>query len=582
VPLGCGGSDGADSTPITTGTTTSTTSDGGSGGTGGANAGGNGGTGGANTGGNGGTGGANTGGNGGANTGGTGGANTGGTGGSVPTCAAPTPDACGQDCVDLTSDLAHCGDCDTACAVGENATVACTTGQCILTCAADHADVDSDPATGCEVDLTSDPKHCGAVDAACSAGPCTAKVCTCDDSTTNGDETDFNCGGSCAPCADTKLCKVDADCASEICEEEPDLKRHCHPAFSFGPPGSTALPNFKATTSAIAASVNSIDDAHVDVVVGGECDSDACVGAFLGNGAGALPTAKLPSALTSTPIALTMADLNQDGWLDAISVGGDAVHVALGNGKGNFGPIKTTSITGSTLISVAAGHLSGWNGDVVVADDKGFLHVLYGKGDGTFDAPKTIAIAGASAVSIGQVDAIGDDILVTSKSAGTVTLLLGAPASDLAITTTFQLGADRKPSFIQVADINHDNRLDVVTANDDKTASVLLGDGKGGFDVKHWSTGVVPSGLAVGKFTMSWEKKELDLAVTDKNDASFVVLINRGEVSSTFKSAAVVPLPNKATSIVATDLNNDTWPDLVITTTQVSDGVLVLMTGHEV
>jgi len=44
-------------------------------------------------------------------------------------------------------------------------------------------------------------------------GPAT----TCGDNALNGDETDVDCGGSCTPCANTKICKVDKDCATGLC-----------------------------------------------------------------------------------------------------------------------------------------------------------------------------------------------------------------------------------------------------------------------------------------------------------------------------------------------------------------------------
>lgn len=43
---------------------------------------------------------------------------------------------------------------------------------------------------------------------------------TCNDTVDNGDETDVDCGGSCAPakkCANGKGCKIVADCSSGYC-----------------------------------------------------------------------------------------------------------------------------------------------------------------------------------------------------------------------------------------------------------------------------------------------------------------------------------------------------------------------------
>jgi hypothetical protein len=57
--------------------------------------------------------------------GGSGGGGTGGSGGSSMSCD-PGKAACGGICLDLSSDAAHCGDCDNACQAGDT----CVAGQC--------------------------------------------------------------------------------------------------------------------------------------------------------------------------------------------------------------------------------------------------------------------------------------------------------------------------------------------------------------------------------------------------------------------------------------------------------------------
>jgi hypothetical protein len=60
-----------------------------------------------------------------------------------------------------------------------------------------------------------------AVDADCATGACRANACTaptCNDGVLNGLETDVDCGWNCAPCATGHHCAVDADCATgDVC-----------------------------------------------------------------------------------------------------------------------------------------------------------------------------------------------------------------------------------------------------------------------------------------------------------------------------------------------------------------------------
>ena len=88
---------------------------------------------------------------------------------------------CGDQCVDTTTDEAHCGGCDTLC--GPYA--ACIDGQCVC----------PDGVTTCGdacSDLVSDPRHCGACDATCAPGEeCVDGTCSCLEPRTS-------CGDACA------------------------------------------------------------------------------------------------------------------------------------------------------------------------------------------------------------------------------------------------------------------------------------------------------------------------------------------------------------------------------------------------
>ncbi len=90
-----------------------------------------------------------------------------------------------EDCNDLPDDgcearigsVSHCGGCGMRCSLS-NATPACVEGACVIAgCNDGWADCDDDPATGCEVDTTSNPSHCGACDADCASGSCTDGTC---------------------------------------------------------------------------------------------------------------------------------------------------------------------------------------------------------------------------------------------------------------------------------------------------------------------------------------------------------------------------------------------------------------------
>lgn len=119
----------------------------------------------------------------------------------------------------LCADTAACG-VDGDCASGF-----CSAGKCAQHCAdtkkdADETDVDCG-GKGCAPCAQS--KACLAnTDCAsglfCSSLTMTCMPSTCTSAKKDGDETDVDCGGSCpAKCATGKVCKTAVDCASEIC-----------------------------------------------------------------------------------------------------------------------------------------------------------------------------------------------------------------------------------------------------------------------------------------------------------------------------------------------------------------------------
>jgi hypothetical protein len=84
--------------------------------------------------------------------------------------------------IDVGSDPAHCGACAIVCSKAGATAQACSAGVCKPTCDATHLDCNGDGTDGCEVDSRSDAANCGACKHACSkthasAVSCVASVC---------------------------------------------------------------------------------------------------------------------------------------------------------------------------------------------------------------------------------------------------------------------------------------------------------------------------------------------------------------------------------------------------------------------
>jgi hypothetical protein len=82
---------------------------------------------------------------------------------------------CGQECVDVLSNVDHCGKCRTRCEPPDGGTVACVAGVCTPSC-----ELGFTPCEGACVDLLSDQKNCGACKVECGGddeNKCLAGFC---------------------------------------------------------------------------------------------------------------------------------------------------------------------------------------------------------------------------------------------------------------------------------------------------------------------------------------------------------------------------------------------------------------------
>ncbi len=143
-------------------------------------------------------------------TAGGGGGGTGGTGSSSSSTSSTSGEAGsgGGECV-----AAECPGDDTDCAHR-----ACVEGNCQL--------LNETPNTPCGPALLQFCDGAGNCVACTSNDHCPSGLCqdngcvdaSCNDNVQNNDETDIDCGGPCGSCVNGKLCLIDADCQSLVCD----------------------------------------------------------------------------------------------------------------------------------------------------------------------------------------------------------------------------------------------------------------------------------------------------------------------------------------------------------------------------
>ncbi len=366
-------------------------------------------------------------------------------------------------------------------------------------------------------------------------------------------------------------------------------------------------------------------DGRLDVATVG--DQRNAISILLGNGDGTFGAVQDVATVTQ-PTGIAVVDVNRDGHLDLVAVGGSMVWVALGNGNGSFGTPQSYPAATEPW-AIAAADLDGdGRPDLAVANraDQS-VSLFLGTAAGTFQ-PRTDLPVGGNPVSIAIADVNGDGRLdIATGSATVASALLGqgggafaahrdfsSPGSAIAVADldgdrvpdlalaggcslnggssvlaivhghgngdfgthrSFSIGGD--PTVVALADLNGDHRLDVVTDNYDIGAvDVLLGGGDGTFGPERdWGAYGCPFSIALGDVNGDGK---LDMAVGN-GCSTEEMPVRLGNGDGTFGDATVYPTDVNMMFVAMGDLNGDGKLDLVTASTNYGSVLVMLGNG---
>lgn len=235
------------------------------------------------------------------------------------------------------------------------------------------------------------------------------------------------------------------------------------------------------------------NDGHQDIIsVGRQFEPVrlSLISVFLGNGDGTFQTEKLsPTNANARPSETTaIAHFNGDGFLDFISIKSGGVVVHLGDGTGLFGAEIFSSLPGTFPFTVNDFNNDGKQDVVGSLGSDGDIIIAKGVGNGTFEPHSIIGPTAGRLSAITSADINNDgnqDIVTATTSSGSGNMRsvsIFLGNGDATFQPVIIIENDNEtPNSIAVGDLNNDGNQDVVTGNNFENLSVLLGNGDGTF-----------------------------------------------------------------------------------------------------
>ena len=322
----------------------------------------------------------------------------------------------------------------------------------------------------------------------------------------------------------------------------------------------------------IAGDLN--EDGKPDLVISydGGCNPEVGATAYLGKGNGKFAPQML-SMVKAGPYRMLLADLNRDGHLDLVVTfpgpGCDGnlheLDVLLGNGDGSFQP-PLAYMTSFFPTGLAVGDFNNdGRMDVLTADEiqqDQFLSL--GNGDGTLQSPMTIP-------TVQQLHGSGEIQVADFNHDGKLDFALAAIASDFStIRVLIQLGNGdgtfghskllpglATVSSLAIGDLNLDGNVDLVQVGSQKLGT-WLGAGDGSFSRKAVYDAPNERSPAIGNLGTDGIP---DLVLADDVTPANVEVL-KGKGDGTFPMQIAVPSGNSTSSIALADFNGDGLLDI--------------------
>jgi hypothetical protein len=327
---------------------------------------------------------------------------------------------------------------------------------------------------------------------------------------------------------------------------------------------SFSINNIAAGASPFSVATGDFNgDTKTDLVVANNGSNTVSI--FPGNGDGSFG-AKTDLNMGKSPAGVAAADLNGDGKLDLVVTHtpfGGTFTVAFGNGDGSFGTPTTYTPDCSYPVSIC---ITDFNGDqkpdIAVAGEYS-VSIFLNNGSGAFTAGTSIPTGAPPwSMSVADLNADGKaDLLLPNHTSDSVTVFWGNGDGTFLSNTDINAGTGTVPYAVIATDVNHDNKLDLVSADSGTTnsVSVMLNNGNGTFGTaKTFAAGSAP--YSVAALDVNGDGN-LDLVTANNLSNDVSLLLGNGD--GTFGAPTSFTVGTNPSQVITATLDGN--PDLVVT-----------------
>ena len=341
-------------------------------------------------------------------------------------------------------------------------------------------------------------------------------------------------------------------------------------------------------SSIVSVDIN--NDSHIDIIVANEGTNNIEIFLSFNYLKFSYNYIYIPGLLPQ-PYAVIADHFNNDTFVDLAVINHNVkvFLIYLGYGNGSFAnPISNLlKKEFSGAIALAAGDFNNDSyTDIVIANDKHSISIFLGLGNGTFrflDSYAPTTDFNATSVAVADMNHDGYlDIVATDPTGRKVYLFEGNGNGSFTNQILYSISKESYLTCVAIADMDNDSHPDIIfTDSSTNDVSILFGYGNGSFtnvETLFTDDNSEPISIAIDDLD---NDHILDIVVANQGSSSISIFYGLGNRKFSSDLFILHGFNFYLNSIYISDINNDTFVDILFTNEDPSDSSVGILYGAD-